>query len=77
MKDFVIFILKQIVDNPEAVVVEETVDQPGFIDLQITVDPADMGKVIGKEGRVIRSIRDLVRVIATKEQVRFNLSIKE
>lgn len=77
MKDFVTFILSQIVDNPDAIVVEETVTQPGFVDLQISVDPADMGKVIGKEGRIIRSIRDLVRVIATKEQVRFNLSIKE
>lgn len=77
MKDFVTYIVKQIVDNPEAVEVFETVDQPGFIDLQISVDPADMGKVIGKEGKIIRSLRDLVRVMATKEHVRFNLAIKE
>lgn len=77
MKDFVTYIVKQIVDNPDAVEVLENLDQPGFIDLQISVDPADMGKVIGKEGKIIRSLRDLVRVIATKEHVRFNLSIKE
>jgi predicted RNA-binding protein YlqC (UPF0109 family) len=77
MKDFVTFIVKQIVDNPDAVEVIENVDQPGFVDLQVSVDPNDMGKVIGKEGRIIRSLRDLVRVIATKQQVRFNLSIKE
>jgi predicted RNA-binding protein YlqC (UPF0109 family) len=77
MKDFVTFIVKQIVDNPDAVEIVETTDQPGFVDIQVSVDPNDMGKVIGKEGRIIRSLRDLVRVIATKQQVRFNLSIKE
>lgn len=77
MKDFVTFIVKQIVDHPEAVEVSQNSDQPGLVDLQIRVDPEDMGKVIGKEGKIIKSLRDLVRVIATKQQVRFNLSIQE
>lgn len=77
MKDFVTYIVKQIVDNPQAVVITENLDQPGFVDLQITVDPNDMGKVIGKEGKIIKSLRDLVRIMATKQQVRFNLSIQE
>lgn len=66
MKDFVLFILESIVDHPEAVeVTEETGDNE--TKLTITVHPEDVGQVIGKNGRIIRSIRSLVGILASQQ----------
>lgn len=66
MKDFVLFILESIVDHPEAVEVEETVEGTDT-KLVISVHPEDVGQVIGKNGRIIRAIRSLVSIIATQQ----------
>lgn len=65
MKDTLIFLVSQIVDHPEEVTVEEKQDGETLV-LTIHVHPEDMGKVIGKSGRIIRALRDLIKVIATK-----------
>ncbi len=66
MKDFVLFILESIVDHPESVeVAEETTE--GETKLTITVHQEDVGQVIGKNGRIIRSIRSLVGILATQQ----------
>lgn len=66
MKDFVLFILESIVDHPEAVdVAEETINTE--TKLTITVHPEDVGQVIGKNGRIIRSIRSLVGILASQQ----------
>jgi len=76
MKDTLQFIVAAIVDNPDAVVIEER-DEDGILNLIITVDPADMGKVIGKEGKVIRSIRNIMKVKAMKSDIRIKISLAE
>lgn len=66
MKNLIEFILIHLVDNPEAVSVEMTMDGDTEV-YTIKVAPEDMGKVIGKQGKVINSIRTLARVRAVKE----------
>jgi len=63
MKDLLEIIAKRLVDNPSAVVVIEKEGQKGSV-LELRVDPEDMGKVIGKQGRIAKSIRAVVRAAA-------------
>lgn len=67
MKDLALFILSNLVDSPESVTVEETTGDNGLVTLKIKVAQGDMGKVIGKEGRTIRAIRDIVKILALKQ----------
>lgn len=76
MKDLLSFIVTSLVTNPEAVQIEER-KQNGTIDLNLTVDPKDMGLVIGKNGQTIRAIRKLLTVRAIAENVRVNLQLVE
>ncbi|HSX08912.1 MAG TPA: KH domain-containing protein [Candidatus Saccharimonadales bacterium] len=76
MKDTLHFIVSAIVDNPDAVVIDETVED-GIVILTITVAPVDMGKVIGKEGKVIRSIRNIMKIKAMKFDKRIKISLAE
>ena len=76
MKDTLHFIVSAIVDNPDAVVIDEH-EEDGITNLTITVDPADMGKVIGKEGKVIRSIRNIMKIKAMKFDKRIKISLAE
>ena len=65
MKELVEVIAKALVDNPDAVNVEEKVNG-NTIELELHVDSSDMGKVIGKQGRIAKSIRNVVKAAATK-----------
>lgn len=76
MKDTLHFIITSIVDNPDAVNVEEK-EEDGIINLIITVAKEDMGKIIGKEGKVIRSIRNIMKIKAMKHDIRINVSLAE
>ncbi len=60
------YILSNITDHPEAIHIEETIDPTDVKIFTITVHPEDMGKVIGKGGKIISSIRELVRIKAIK-----------
>ena len=75
-QEFVETVVKAIVDNPKDVKTERTVDEMGVL-IQLTVNPADMGKIIGKEGRTAKSIRTLLRVLGAKNNARVNLKIVE
>lgn len=77
MKDFLEYLIKNIVDKPDEAAVTEDIDQMGVVNLSIHVDPIDMGKVIGKSGKIIRALRDLVRVLAVKENRRVNVILTE
>jgi predicted RNA-binding protein YlqC (UPF0109 family) len=75
-KEFVEYIVKALVNHPEAVVVTRSVDEMGVL-LELTVDPEDMGKVIGKAGATAKSLRTLLRVLASRSESRVNLKIVE
>ncbi len=75
-QEFLEFIIQNIVDHPEDVEVERKVDEMGVL-LSLTVNPEDMGQVIGKEGSTARAIRSLVRIIGLKHKARVNLKIVE
>ena len=65
MKELVELIAKSLVDQPDKVVVTETTDE-NSINLELTVAPEDMGKVIGKSGRIAKAIRVVVKAAASK-----------
>jgi len=75
-KDFLEFTVKHIVDNPEAVHVERTVDEMGVL-MTLDVHADDMGKVIGRNGNTAKALRTLLRVVGMKNQARVNLKIRE
>lgn len=69
MKDILELIIKNLVTNPEAVSINEVTGEKSIV-MEVKVDNADMGKVIGKQGRIAKAIREIVRAVATKEQKR-------
>ncbi|HOR23353.1 KH domain-containing protein [Candidatus Saccharibacteria bacterium] len=73
-QQFVEFIIKSLVSKPEAVKVERRIDEKGVL-LELTVDPEDLGRVIGKRGATAQSIRSLLRALGTKNDARYNLKI--
>ncbi len=76
MKALVEYIVKALVEAPEAVVLRET-RRAGRLVLELRVARADMGRVIGKDGRVVNAIRTLLRVLAEREGVSVNLEVAE
>lgn len=66
MKDTLLYLLQHIVDNPADIVIDEQENVAGKL-FVIHVNSADMGKVIGKSGRIIRALRDIIKLIATKQ----------
>lgn len=76
MTELVTEIARALVDNPESVVVEALHDGDGTI-LRLHVAPADVGKVIGKQGRTARSMRTILSAASMKVKHRFSLDIVE
>lgn len=74
--EFLEYIVKELVDNPKDVKVERKVDEMGVL-LSLTVNPADMGQIIGREGSTAKAIRNLVRIVGLKNHARVNLKIEE
>jgi predicted RNA-binding protein YlqC (UPF0109 family) len=73
-QQFIEFVVKSLVNNPDAVQVERRIDEKGVL-LELTVDPEDLGRVIGKRGATAQSIRTLLRALGTKNDARYNLKI--
>ena len=73
-QQFVEFIVKSLVSKPEAVTIERRIDEKGVL-LELTVDPEDLGRVIGKRGATAQSLRTLLRALGTKNDARYNLKI--
>jgi predicted RNA-binding protein YlqC (UPF0109 family) len=76
MRETVETIVKALVDDQAAVDVRE-IDRAGLTLIEVRVAPADMGKVIGKQGRTVRALRSLVNAVSIKRQRRFALEIVE
>jgi len=75
-KTFLEYVVKALVDNPNDVVIDRTVDEMGVL-ITLTVNPADMGKIIGRMGNTAKAIRTLLRIIGMKNNARVNLKINE
>jgi uncharacterized protein len=73
-QQFVEYIVKTLVNNPEKVSVERKIDEKGVL-LSLNVDPSDVGRVIGKRGVTAQAIRVLLRALGTKQDARYNLKI--
>ncbi len=73
-QQFVEYIVKTLVNNPDKVTVDRKIDEKGVL-LSLTVDPEDVGRVIGKRGITAQSIRMLLRALGTKQDARYNLKI--
>lgn len=76
MKETLHYIISAIVDNPKDVSIEEK-EEEGIVNLIISVAQEDMGKVIGKGGKVIRAIRNIMKIKAMKHNIRINISLAE
>lgn len=76
MKELLEYIVPQIVNHPDDVEIKKT-DQDGIIYLTINTHPDDIGRVIGKNGKVINSLRQIARIIAIKNGVRVNIDIAD
>jgi predicted RNA-binding protein YlqC (UPF0109 family) len=73
---FLEYVVMALVDNPNDVKIDRTVDEMGVL-ISLTVNPADMGKIIGKMGNTAKAIRTLLRIIGMKNNSRVNLKINE
>jgi len=75
-QEFVEYIVKALVDQPEDVRTERTVDEMGVL-ITLFINPADMGQVIGRMGQTAKALRTLLRVVGAKHKARVNLKINE
>lgn len=73
---FVEFIVKSLVDHPDDVKTDRTVDEMGVL-ISLHLNPQDMGQVIGRSGQTAKAIRTLLRVVGAKHKARVNLKIVE
>ena len=75
-QEFLEYVVKALVDKPDAVKINRVVDEMGVL-LTLDVDPEDMGKIIGRSGNTAKAIRTLLRVVGMKNNARVNLKINE
>jgi predicted RNA-binding protein YlqC (UPF0109 family) len=75
-QEFLEYVVKALVDAPDAVQVVRTVDEMGVL-LTLSVAPEDMGKIIGRDGNIAKALRTLLRVVGMKHNARVNLKINE
>ncbi len=73
-QQFVEYIVKTLVNNPDKVQINRTIDEKGVL-LELEVDPEDVGRIIGRRGATAQSIRTLLRALGTKNDARYNLKI--
>ncbi len=73
-QQFVEYIVKTLVNNPDKVQIDRTIDEKGVL-LNLEVDPEDVGRIIGRRGATAQSIRTLLRALGTKNDARYNLKI--
>ena len=76
MKELLLYMAKNLVDNPDAVSVKEVSDEEGKV-LELRVAPEDMGKVIGRQGRIAKEIRTIIKTVALRTGERVSVEIMD
>ena len=76
MKDLLLYMAKNLVDNPDAVSVNEMTEEDGLV-LELRVAPEDMGKVIGRQGRIAKEIRTIIKTVAQRDGEKVTVEIVE
>ena len=76
MKELLLYMAKNLVDDPEAVSVTEVDDEEGKV-LELRVAPGDMGKVIGRQGRIAKEIRTIVKTVAQRTGEKITVEIMD
>ena len=76
MKDTLVYILQKLVDHPDDIIVDDVKDGDSTV-LTIHANAEDIGKIIGKSGRIIKALRDIIKLMATKEQTYVDVVIAE
>ena len=74
MKELLLYMAKNLVDNPDAVSVNEITEEDGLV-LELRVAPEDMGKVIGRQGRIAKEIRTIIKTVAQRDGVKVAVEI--
>ncbi|MBP3661352.1 MAG: KH domain-containing protein [Oscillospiraceae bacterium] len=74
MKDLLLYMAKNLVDNPDAVSVNEITEEDGLV-LELRVAPEDMGKVIGRQGRIAKEIRTIIKTVAQRDGEKVTVEI--
>ena len=74
MDELVLFIAKSLVDDPDAVKVQMREEDDAFV-IELSVDPSDVGKVIGKQGRIAKAMRTVMRAAATRQDAKVAVEI--
>ena len=74
MKELLLYMAKNLVDNPDAVSVTEISEEDGLV-LELRVAPEDMGKVIGRQGRIAKEIRTIIKTVAQRDGVKVAVEI--
>ena len=74
MKELLLYMAKNLVDNPDAVTVEETAGEDGKV-LELRVAEGDMGKVIGRQGRIAKEIRTIIKTVAQRDGEKVTVEI--
>ena len=75
MKEFLNYILSKIVDHPNDLTIEEKQLSENFYQYLITANSEDVGKIIGKEGKIIQAVRNIVKILAVKENKQIRIEI--
>lgn len=75
-QEFVEYVVKALVNNPNKVKTDRKVDEMGVL-ITLDIDPADMGQIIGRQGQTAKAIRTLLKVVGAKNKARVNLKISE
>lgn len=75
MKELLYYIVKALVENPEEISISEKTREDGELVLELTVAQSDMGKVIGRQGRIVKAIRSIMKSAAAHENIRVSVDI--
>ncbi len=77
MKDVITYILEHIVEHPDDIEITQENNENGSVQVRVKVARDDMGRVIGKEGKIIKSIRDVVKILALKQNKHVDVTLVE